>query len=154
MNKPETRTESTGELDPRFKHEVAARPGGENLTLCYACGTCTAACPVAQIEPQFDPRRIIRAVLLGLKKEVLSSNTIWFCAQCHTCTARCPQNVRFREIVRVLWQMAVEQGYTRPEVPAEVEKLNRALHQWRRTLIAALLTDPARFEELKERFGC
>ncbi|MGQ9662996.1 MAG: 4Fe-4S dicluster domain-containing protein [Kiritimatiellia bacterium] len=147
MNKEDTLT------DPNFRHEVAARPGGENIMLCYACGTCTAACPVAEVEPQFDPRRIIRSILLGLKKEVLMSNAIWFCAQCHTCSARCPQNVRFREIVRILWQMAVEEGYARPNLPGEIEELNRAVHRWRRSLIEALLNDPENLERLKKRLS-
>ncbi|MCX7591434.1 MAG: 4Fe-4S dicluster domain-containing protein, partial [Kiritimatiellae bacterium] len=80
------KADPTDQTDPRFKYEVSTRPGGENLMLCYACGTCTASCPVAQVDSNFDPRRIIRAVLLGLKKEILSSPAIWFCAQCHTCT--------------------------------------------------------------------
>jgi len=87
-------------LDSRFKYDVAAHPGGENIKLCFACGTCTAGCPVAEIDKEFNPRKIIRQVLLGMREEVLSSPVIWRCVQCYSCTAKCPQNVKFREINR------------------------------------------------------
>jgi len=32
-------------LDPNFKFELSARPGGENLKKCFACGTCTGRLP-------------------------------------------------------------------------------------------------------------
>src|SRR5512136_3100938 len=103
------KTLESKDLDPKFKHDVAGHAGGENLKLCFACGTCTAACPVAEIDPEFNPRKIIRQVLLGMRKETLGSPVIWRCVQCYSCTAKCPQNVRFREIIRALRDMAVEE---------------------------------------------
>ena len=55
------------ELDSRFKYDVAGHPGGENIKLCFACGTCTAGCPVSDVDPEYNPRKIIREVLLGLR---------------------------------------------------------------------------------------
>ena len=34
-------------------------------------------------------------ILSGMKKEILSSELLWYCVQCYTCYARCPQDVRF-----------------------------------------------------------
>ncbi len=33
------------ELDPEFKYEIMQQPGGEHITRCFTCGTCSAACP-------------------------------------------------------------------------------------------------------------
>jgi len=135
-------------LDPQFKYDVARRPGGENLQLCFACGTCTAGCPVSEVDPEFNPRKIIRQVVLGMRREVLSSPVIWRCVQCYSCTAKCPQNVRFREILRALREMAVEEGYVDSAVFARVDRLGRLAQTLRRNLAEALVSDPARFEEM------
>jgi heterodisulfide reductase subunit C2 len=104
-------TVALNELDTRFKYDVANEPGGENIRLCFACGLCTASCPVSDIDQKFNPRRIIRMVLLGLRKEVLSSDVIWFCIQCYSCQAHCPQNVDFADIMKALRSLAVREGY-------------------------------------------
>jgi heterodisulfide reductase subunit C len=98
-------------LDHEFKKQVASKPGGERVTNCYLCGTCTAGCPVSRLEGDYNPRRIMKKVLLGLKKEVLESPEIWQCSQCHVCVAHCPQDVRFADVIRVLRQLAQEEGY-------------------------------------------
>ena len=59
--------------DPSFVDEIKRTPGGENIALCYACGTCTASCPVRAIDEQFNPRRIIHMARLGLKDIVLQA---------------------------------------------------------------------------------
>ncbi|MBE0416067.1 MAG: heterodisulfide reductase, partial [Dehalococcoidia bacterium] len=46
------------EQDTKFKYDVAEEPGGENIKLCFACGLCTASCPVADIDPEYNPRKI------------------------------------------------------------------------------------------------
>jgi heterodisulfide reductase subunit C len=47
---------------------------------------------------------------LGLKDRVLKSDTIWLCAACFTCTDRCPQDVEVASVIRVLRNIAAEQG--------------------------------------------
>ena len=138
-------------LDPQFKYDVAEVPGGENLKLCYACGTCTAGCPVSAVDPEFNPRKIIRKILLGMRKEVLSSPVIWRCVQCYSCTAKCPQNVRFREICQALRQMAVAEGLVDPGVPAEIDELGRLSQKLRRNMADALVTDRKKFGEMKKK---
>ena len=64
------------ELDTKFKYDVADEPGGEHIKFCFACGLCTAGCPVSEIDPEYNPRRIIHMVILGMRKEVLSSSFI------------------------------------------------------------------------------
>jgi len=47
---------------------------------------------------------------LGLRSKVLSSQKIWLCAFCHTCTDRCPQDVEVASVLRVLRNLAVQEG--------------------------------------------
>ena len=138
-------------LDPQFKYDVAAYPGGENIKLCFSCGTCTAGCPVAGIDDEFNPRKIIRQVLLGMRKEVLCSPVIWRCVQCYSCTAKCPQNVKFRDVMRALREMAAKEGYVKPELLQEVEQLDEFSQKLRRDLVNALVTDPEKFKNFIEK---
>jgi heterodisulfide reductase subunit C len=97
-------------LDPNFKYEVAAQPGGEHILRCFACGTCTASCPVQELEEQYSPRRFIRMIQLGMRKEVLESDFIWQCAGCQTCYEHCPQDVRFSEISHAIKKLALKEA--------------------------------------------
>jgi heterodisulfide reductase subunit C len=138
-------TINSNSLDPHFKHDVAKHPGGENITLCYACGTCTASCPVSGVDGEYNPRKIIRQVLLGMREEVLRSPVIWRCVQCYACSASCPQNVRFRDVMQALREMAVEAGAVRPELKDEVAELDRWIQTLRRDLVNLLVTEPERY---------
>jgi heterodisulfide reductase subunit C len=85
---------------------------------CYACGTCSASCPIRAIDEEFNPRRIIRLALLGLKDEVLQSDFIWLCTGCYICQERCPQDVRITELMMAFRNVATEEGYPHPTVKA------------------------------------
>lgn len=118
-------------LDLEFKNQVASKPDGEKVTNCFMCGTCTAGCPVSSLNGDYNPRRIMRMVLLGMKEEVLSSPELWQCNQCHACVAHCPQNVRFADVMRVLRQMALENGYVTKELVDEVNRIDMETRQQR-----------------------
>ena len=109
------------ELDQGFREEVAREPGGEKLLRCFACGTCTVSCPVREINDKYNPRRIIRMVLYGMKEQVLSSDFIWLCASCYSCQDRCPQGVKVTEIMTVLRNIAVKNGYIQPGFRKQAE---------------------------------
>lgn len=104
----------TKDLDPNFKYEVANEKGGENISRCFSCGTCTAGCPVREIDEKYNPRKIIRMVLLGMREEVLSSDFIWLCSTCYTCYDRCPQDVRLTDIMTALKNIATREGHVHP----------------------------------------
>ena len=101
-------------LDPNFKHEVAAEMGGSNISRCFACGTCTAGCPVREIDEKYNPRKIIHMVLLGMREQVLKSDFIWLCSTCYTCYDRCPQDVQLTSIMTALKNIAAREGYIHP----------------------------------------
>jgi heterodisulfide reductase subunit C2 len=118
-------------LDADFKNLIASKPGGERVKNCFLCGTCTAGCPVSSLDSAYNPRKIMSKILLGMKEEVLSSPEIWQCQQCHTCVAHCPQDVRFADIVRVLRQIMIEEGFADKELPEKIEKLDTDLKNMR-----------------------
>ena len=111
------------DLDGLFAQEVTERPGGEHLRLCFSCGTCAASCPVGRFDSRFNPRRVIKMTLLGMKEQVLSSDFVWLCAGCHSCSERCPQGVHIPDIMVVLKNMACESGRVHPTLKAQIELL-------------------------------
>ena len=126
-------------LDPDFRLEIAARPGGENIRKCFACGTCTAGCPVFHVEHAYNPRKLIRMILLGMREQVLSSKTIWLCSQCYTCSANCPQDVDFSDIMFALRDLAVKEGYAPASLRERVEAAGTAANELRRDLIKLIM---------------
>jgi heterodisulfide reductase subunit C len=127
------------ELDPHFKYEVAEEPGGENIKVCFSCGVCTAGCPVSEIDPNYNPRRIIRMILLGMREQVLASDFIWLCTLCYKCYARCPQNVKFTDVMGALRNMAVREGYVHPSFPKVVEEIARFTERLRHDILVKAL---------------
>ena len=138
-------------LDPQFKYDVAAHPGGDNIKLCFACGTCTAGCPVSAVDLEYNPRKIIRQVLLGMRKEVLCSPVIWRCVQCYSCSAKCPQNVKFRDVMKALREMAAAEGCVDVGLLQEVEQLDEFSQKVRRDMVNLLISDREKFKKLKTK---
>jgi heterodisulfide reductase subunit C len=98
-------------LSPRFKYEVAQEPGGEHIKRCFACGICTASCPIREVDERYNPRKIIRMILLGMPDRILQSDFIWFCSSCYACSERCPQGVRFTDVMNAIKNLAVKKGF-------------------------------------------
>jgi heterodisulfide reductase subunit C len=111
----EKKTIKASEMNPKFKYEISKMHGGEKLMRCFQCGTCTSDCPIARFSDTYRPRQIIRMTQLGLKDRVLNSDTLWLCASCFTCTDRCPQDVEVASVIRVLRNLAAEEGHV-PQV--------------------------------------
>ncbi len=136
--------------DSRFKYDVAAKPGGENIQACFSCGTCTATCPVSEIDDEYNPRKIIRKVLLGMKKEVLTSPVIWRCVLCYACAFKCPQNVKFRDVMEVLRKMAVEGGFVKKSIAQDIRSLDDFTQEIRVEMVKTLLKDRKKLEKTKK----
>lgn len=98
------------QIFPELRREIADTPGGEYIKRCFACGACSGACPISRVIPGFDPRKIIRMAVLGLRDRLLSSDLIWVCARCRTCSFVCPQDVRFSDVVGAMRVMALKSG--------------------------------------------
>jgi heterodisulfide reductase subunit C2 len=111
-------------LDPNFKLLIAREPGGEHIKRCFSCGTCTAGCPVREVTDRYNPRKIIRMAILGMKKEVLSSQFIWLCSSCYTCFERCPQDVKIPELMNAIKNIAVREGHIPPVMKLQLDLLS------------------------------
>ena len=98
------------DIDDSFKYEISSSIGGEGLLRCLKCGACSGGCPVSAVT-DYRPRKVLGNVLLGLRKQVLSSKDIWMCAACFTCEERCVQEVNFTEVITVLRNIAVKEGF-------------------------------------------
>lgn len=95
--------------DPAFKRQVE-KESGQNLSLCYQCGNCTAGCPGSQVYDR-QVSQIMRAVQMGLKDEALKNRSLWLCLSCSTCSARCPNNIDVAAVMETLRMMARREGW-------------------------------------------
>ena len=101
-----------------FPNAVTSHLGGETMSSCYQCGTCASSCPVTKITDRFNPREVIKLSLLGKKKAVLSSDSIWLCCSCYNCQERCPQKVEIADVIYALRNIAFKEGYI-PDIYSE-----------------------------------
>jgi len=105
-----------------FADRVRAIPGGEHLELCYSCGTCVSKCLIQQkAEPRFNPRRLLRLVMMEMKVEAFADPTTWLCSACDLCYPACPQQIHISGVIGAVKQLAVQAGYTSPLTPARVD---------------------------------
>jgi len=98
-----------------FVEQVQAIPGGEHVSVCYSCGTCVSKCMIQQkVEPDYNPRRLLRMVMMGMREEAFESPTTWMCSECDLCYSSCPQEIHISGVIGAVKQLAVEAGYKTP----------------------------------------
>jgi coenzyme F420-reducing hydrogenase delta subunit/heterodisulfide reductase subunit C len=106
-----------------FADRVRAVPGGEHLEMCYSCGTCVSKCMIQQkVEPEYNPRRLLRLVMMGLEDEAFKSPTTWHCSACDLCYPACPQEIHISGVIGAVKQLAVEAGYASPLDTVKVDE--------------------------------
>jgi len=76
---------------------------------------------MSAVNDTFNPARIIRMALYGMKEEILKSSFIWLCSSCYTCQERCPQGVRITDFMTLLKNMAVKEGHEPAGVKAQLK---------------------------------
>ncbi len=82
------------DYDEGLEDEIAALPGGEHIHRCWQCGSCTNACTVNAVNPDFNPRYWIYLIRTGMASELLrDKDIIWQCISCNKCTYACPRDV-------------------------------------------------------------
>ena len=118
-----------------FLKEIIKMPGGEKILECIQCGSCAGGCPT-RFAMDYSPMQIIKMINLGMKKEVLSSTTLWVCSSCYTCATRCPRDVNFTTLVMSLRNKAIQENMVENPTSLkfhkyffEVIKKNGRLHE-------------------------
>jgi heterodisulfide reductase subunit D len=86
----------------------------ESLRRCIQCGTCSATCPTAYAM-DYSPRQVWRMVQLGLRDEVLKSQTFWLCTTCKACQVRCPRGIDLMDAMISLKEYAFGHDVNVPE---------------------------------------
>jgi len=56
-------------------------------------------------------RKIFRELRLGLREKVFLDENLWNCTTCYTCQERCPRGIHTTDIVRIIRNLAVKNGY-------------------------------------------
>ena len=96
-----------------MQDEIAALPGGENIHRCWQCGSCTNACTVHAVNPDFNPRYWIYLIRMGMESELLrDKDIIWQCVSCNKCTYACPRDVVPEAVMKATAHWLELKGHT------------------------------------------
>lgn len=72
--------------------------------LCLTCANCSGACPVAGVD-DFDPRKVVRMVALGMTDQVAAERWPWICTMCGKCEQVCPMGIAIPDLIRRIRSM-------------------------------------------------
>jgi len=86
--------------DPLLLTDVR-KYGVFNAHGCFACGSCTLVCDLANGSASF-PRRPMQSVVLGLRDSVTQGLEPWLCHDCGDCTTTCPRDAEPRQSMATL----------------------------------------------------
>ena len=78
--------------------------------LCVDCGKCTGSCPLARVDPEYSPRRIVERMIYGDAETVVADPQLWSCMTCGLCSTRCPSNVDFSRFITEMRAEAFQAG--------------------------------------------
>ena len=92
--------------DHAFVREIESSDFIGGFRGCFTCGTCTAGCPVHRVNKDYDPRKIVRMLVLGFREELLTGDMIWLCSDCYTCQENCPMDIKITDLINHLKNLA------------------------------------------------
>ncbi len=111
---------SLTDYNENMQEEIAQLPGGENIHRCWQCGSCTNACTVNAVNPDFNPRYWIYLIRLGMEQELLrDKDIIWQCVSCNKCTYACPRDVVPEGVMKATAHWLELKGHT-PKSPSTI----------------------------------
>lgn len=101
------------DYNENLQDEIAALPGGEYVHRCWQCGSCTNACTVNALNPDFNPRYWIYLIRMGMESELVrDKDIIWQCVSCNKCTNICPRDVVPEGVMKATAHWLELKGYT------------------------------------------
>jgi len=98
------------ESEPGLIEEIDSVEFLSGFRGCLACGTCSAGCPVCRVTTSYDPMRVMRMLVLGLREELLRGDMIWLCSDCYTCQENCPMGIKITDIINHLKNLAIAEA--------------------------------------------
>jgi heterodisulfide reductase subunit C len=101
----------------------------EDTYKCYQCGTCTGDCPVAWLNNDFNPRKIVLLSSYGLD-ELLKTNIVWICATCFKCTTRCPRDVKPADVLSAVRKLAIKKKMPETEGMKFVKAFTKIVEEY------------------------
>ncbi|MCD6500186.1 MAG: (Fe-S)-binding protein [Deltaproteobacteria bacterium] len=107
--------------------EMILDAGGEDLRMCYQCGTCTGSCPWNMLSG-LNPRGVIRKGQFGL--EGFEGEELWKCVTCNTCMVRCPRQVDITGIMRSMRSILVEMDQYPKSLRTALNSLDQEGNPW------------------------
>ena len=104
---------SVTDYNEDLQTEIEALGGGEHISRCWQCGSCTNACTVNAINPDFNPRYWIYLIRMGLEEELVrDKDIIWQCVSCNKCTYACPRDVNPEGVMKATAHWLELKGHT------------------------------------------
>ena len=119
--------------DLAFRNWVLQQPEGKTLLNCYQCGRCTGACPVAEIDDDFNPRYFLQQILLA-DETLTVDQLVWTCLTCEQCEVRCPEHVKIPQLLILAKVRGLAEGNT-PQTA--LDRANAILSQGRTIEVSA-----------------
>jgi heterodisulfide reductase subunit C len=101
------------DYNEQMQEEIEALPGGEHISRCWQCGSCTNACTVNALNPDFNPRYWIYLIRNGMEEELLrDKDIVWQCVSCNKCTYACPRDVNPEGVMKATAHWLELKGHT------------------------------------------
>jgi coenzyme F420-reducing hydrogenase delta subunit/NAD-dependent dihydropyrimidine dehydrogenase PreA subunit len=75
-----------------------------------------------KVEPEYNPRRLLRMVMMDMRDEAFQSPTTWLCFECDLCYPACPQEIHISGVIGAIKQLAVEAGHESPLETVSVDE--------------------------------
>ena len=63
-----------------------------------------------KLDPEYNPRRLLRLVMMEMKDEAFSDITTWLCSECDLCYPACPQKIHISGVITAVKSIAVSEG--------------------------------------------
>lgn len=83
---------------------------------CLTCGICSSSCPATGVD-DFDPRKLVRLISLGMETTVVEARWPWICTMCGKCENVCPMEIEIPGLIRNIRSLR-----KREEVPGILHK--------------------------------